>query len=411
MQIFTDDTLRFLRALKRHNDRDWFRARRDQYEAARDGTRHHLRRVHGCRLPAFAPEIVALSAGLALPRLQGHTLLRRQDTAQDAHRPDLPVARPAAARGCRILRRGRARNVRSSPAASTRRAGRLRAVATHIADHCARLRAIVERRAFKEAFGGLQGDQLSRGRSASRATIRPGTSSGSGSSSSGASTRPHFALSPRFAGEVAAPYAGRWRRSSGFLNEPLRRVTPNCDRTAERSGHRPGSARRPCLRTRFRVESPRVDARPACRRLRARRDRARVGRGGCRSPTSPTGRRFEPGSFCSPTRSSIARQTTSPTAPALIRHAAREALRPHTSEWLRLARLPPLPALPDVRRPPRPGPDGWPLFDTGHGRRAEFADARTIVTLNARAWGVTSRRCGQVISSTFGSRRARSPIT
>lgn len=83
----------------------------------------------------------------------------------------------------------------------------------------------------------------------------------------------------------------------------------------------------------------------------------------------------------------------------LIRHAAREALRPHTSEWLRLARLPPLPALPDVRRPPRPGPDGWPLFDTGNGRRAEFADARTIVTLNARGLGrdVAALRPGDLL--------------
>jgi len=72
---------------------------------------------------------------------------------------------------------------------------------------------------------------------------------------------------------------------------------------------------------------------------------------------------------------------------ALVRHAAREALRPHTPEWLRQSGMPSLPALPDVRRPPAPGPDGWPLFDTGQGRFAEFADARTIVRLNTRPYG------------------------
>ncbi len=30
---FTDDTLKFLRALKRHNERDWFKARKDRYES------------------------------------------------------------------------------------------------------------------------------------------------------------------------------------------------------------------------------------------------------------------------------------------------------------------------------------------------------------------------------------------
>ena len=36
---------------------------------------------------------------------------------------------------------------------------------------------------------------------------------------------------------------------------------------------------------------------------------------------------------------------------ALVRYAMREALRPHTPEWLRLARLPLAPALPEVRAP------------------------------------------------------------
>jgi len=72
---------------------------------------------------------------------------------------------------------------------------------------------------------------------------------------------------------------------------------------------------------------------------------------------------------------------------ALVRHATREALRSHTPEWLRLFAMPSLPALPDVRRPPAPGPDGWPLFDAGQGRFAEFADARTIVRHNTQPLG------------------------
>lgn len=75
---------------------------------------------------------------------------------------------------------------------------------------------------------------------------------------------------------------------------------------------------------------------------------------------------------------------------ALVRFAYREALRPHTPEWARRIGLPMTPIYPDVRSGPRPGKDGWPLFRIGDGSRpryGEFADARTIVGLNARSLG------------------------
>jgi uncharacterized protein len=75
---------------------------------------------------------------------------------------------------------------------------------------------------------------------------------------------------------------------------------------------------------------------------------------------------------------------------ALVRFAFREALRPHTTEWVRHTKLPGTPTFPDVRSAPRPGPDGWPLFRVSGGsspRYAEFADARTIVSLNTRPIG------------------------
>ncbi len=68
---------------------------------------------------------------------------------------------------------------------------------------------------------------------------------------------------------------------------------------------------------------------------------------------------------------------------ALVRHAFREALKTHSPRWLRGANLPFAPAIPDVRRPPRPDGNGWPLFLVDDTHRAEFADAATIVRLNA----------------------------
>jgi hypothetical protein len=71
----------------------------------------------------------------------------------------------------------------------------------------------------------------------------------------------------------------------------------------------------------------------------------------------------------------------------LVRHAAREALRAHTPEWHRLAALPGDAPFPDVRNRPAGTAGGWALFRIGRGTYGEFADARTIVTLNARRIG------------------------
>jgi uncharacterized protein YfaT (DUF1175 family) len=75
---------------------------------------------------------------------------------------------------------------------------------------------------------------------------------------------------------------------------------------------------------------------------------------------------------------------------ALVRFAFREALRPHNTEWVKRVRLPFTPTFPDVRSAPAPAATGWPLFrvaDRPTARYAEFADARTIISLNAHAIG------------------------
>jgi uncharacterized protein YfaT (DUF1175 family) len=79
---------------------------------------------------------------------------------------------------------------------------------------------------------------------------------------------------------------------------------------------------------------------------------------------------------------------------ALVRFAFREALRPHTPDWLRRVALSSAPRVADVRTGPRPGPRGWPLFlvDRATAGFGEFADARTLVTLNARPVGRDARR-------------------
>ena len=87
---------------------------------------------------------------------------------------------------------------------------------------------------------------------------------------------------------------------------------------------------------------------------------------------------------------------------ALIRHAYREAMRAHTPEWVRRAALPFTPQFADVRSAPKANADGWPLFqvdNTPAPRFAVFADARTLIALNARPLGRQARalRAGDLI--------------
>ncbi|MEW5981439.1 MAG: DUF1175 family protein [Acidobacteriota bacterium] len=93
----------------------------------------------------------------------------------------------------------------------------------------------------------------------------------------------------------------------------------------------------------------------------------------------------------------------------LVRHAAREALRPHTPEWHRQAALPLVPAIPDVRVRPPAGAGGLALFRVGDKVYAEFADAKTIVELNARWLGrdVRALRPGDLLH--FRQERQRTP--
>jgi uncharacterized protein YfaT (DUF1175 family) len=86
---------------------------------------------------------------------------------------------------------------------------------------------------------------------------------------------------------------------------------------------------------------------------------------------------------------------------ALVRHAVREALRTHTPEWVRRSGLPFAPQFADVRSAPRAGAAGLPLFLVANTppQYAEFADAKTLIQLNARSQGRDTRalRAGDLL--------------
>ncbi len=74
---------------------------------------------------------------------------------------------------------------------------------------------------------------------------------------------------------------------------------------------------------------------------------------------------------------------------SLVRHAYREALRPHSPAWHQTSRLPLVVAFPDVRRAPLIKDGAWLLFRVARNpdRFAEFADAETLIHLNTRSVG------------------------
>ena len=78
---------------------------------------------------------------------------------------------------------------------------------------------------------------------------------------------------------------------------------------------------------------------------------------------------------------------------SLVRHAYREALRPHSAAWFQTTKLPRLVSFPDVRRIPPMKDGAWLLFKVASTpeRYGEFADAETIVDLNARRLGRDAR--------------------
>jgi len=59
LSVFTADTLRFLRALKRNNDREWFRARKDRYDAHVRGPMIAVIERLAKDFSQFAPELEA----------------------------------------------------------------------------------------------------------------------------------------------------------------------------------------------------------------------------------------------------------------------------------------------------------------------------------------------------------------
>jgi uncharacterized protein (TIGR02453 family) len=159
---FTPKTLAFLRALKRNNDREWFKARKAQYETVVRAPMIAVIERLADDFPSFAPDLVA-SQKSSLYRIYRDTRFSEDKTPLKTH-----VAAVFPTRGL-ARHQGAGLYFEIAPGWVWIGGGMyapepadLVAVREHIATNVRRLRAIVESPAFRRHLGTLGGEQLQR---------------------------------------------------------------------------------------------------------------------------------------------------------------------------------------------------------------------------------------------------------
>jgi uncharacterized protein (TIGR02453 family) len=217
---FPAGATRFLRSLKRHNDREWFRARRDEFDALIDAPMNAVIARLALDFRHFLPDVIAS------PRVSRYRIYR--DTRFSDNKMPLKT-HVAAVFPSRHLPRHEGPGLYFEIAGGWVYAGggiympqpeTVQRLREHIAAHHRRLARIVNAGSFKRTFGELQGDKLARMPRGFPADHPAGEWLKYRQMLVGREWAASFASSPRFYSELlktfrtAAPLIR-------FLNEPL----------------------------------------------------------------------------------------------------------------------------------------------------------------------------------------------
>jgi uncharacterized protein (TIGR02453 family) len=246
---FTAKTLSFLRSLKRNNDREWFRARKDQYEQhVRQPLVDLLARLaHDFR--SFAPELVS-DPRVCLYRIYRDTRFSDDKTPLKthvaAHFPSRKFGRSGGAGlyveiAPRWVWMGGGMYMPSGPD--------LHAIRAHIAGTYPKIHRIVTARAFTGSVGELGGEQLTRVPRAFPKEHVAARYLRHKQFLAGCEYEAEFATSPRFYAELLSVFRAVTPLVR-FLNEPLEtgannantRVTQASPLTDERPARDPRRA-------------------------------------------------------------------------------------------------------------------------------------------------------------------------
>jgi uncharacterized protein (TIGR02453 family) len=159
---FTPATLKFLRALKRNNRRDWFNAHRDEYEAHVRGPMTAIVEHLAVDLRSFAPELIA-APKVSLYRIHRDTRFSENKAPYKTHVAAVfPTRGLAKHEGAGVYFHVSPGEVWIGGGMYAPQMPQLQAVREHIAANVKRLRTIVESRAFRRHIGRLEGDRLQR---------------------------------------------------------------------------------------------------------------------------------------------------------------------------------------------------------------------------------------------------------
>jgi len=217
---FRPQALAFLRALKRNNDRDWFKARKEQYDALLRAPMIAMIDQLAVEFRAFAPDLVA-SPKMSLYRIYRDTRfsenkapLKTNVAAVFPHR-HLPKHQ-----GAGLYFHVGLDGIWIGGGMYAPDTSQLQAVREHVAANLKRFRAIVESPAFRRTVGTLEGEQLQR--------VPRGFSKDHPAAKylkfrqylAGREHPTAFARNPRFYGEVVRVFRDIAPLVK-FLNEPL----------------------------------------------------------------------------------------------------------------------------------------------------------------------------------------------
>jgi uncharacterized protein (TIGR02453 family) len=159
---FTRKTLAFLRALKRNNDREWFRARKPQYEQHVRGPMVALLGQLARDLPAFAPDLVS-DPRVSMFRIYRDTRFshdkRPLKTNVAAHFPSRMFPKGA---GAGLYVEIAPRWIWIGGGIYMPAPIELQAIRAGIAEDHRKFHRVVTAPAFRQAVGELSGDQLTR---------------------------------------------------------------------------------------------------------------------------------------------------------------------------------------------------------------------------------------------------------
>jgi uncharacterized protein (TIGR02453 family) len=157
---FPKDGIQFMRALARHNNRDWFLPRKPIFEEKVKQPMRQLVEAVNAAMKSFAPEYVA-DPDKAIPRIYRDTRFSKDKTPYKDHiAAGFPRRGVPAGAGYYVAVSHKAVFIGGGiymPAPET-----LLAIRNHIALHHQDFRRIAKARAVKELFGQVQGEQLSR---------------------------------------------------------------------------------------------------------------------------------------------------------------------------------------------------------------------------------------------------------